>query len=209
MGPPVFRLPHKWSRRRLAAAVAAVSVIAGLAVAVWYGSSSGDSHPRPREEPGPAELGPPGTGPQGPVDADPRLSSTTVLVFERRWAQCNHEHIREVAAGDRLAGASSNDLLEAFPGWQITSFEPGRVVLTQVLPGECPGPETPFTIMIRGGRVVVLRGTGDDQPVYLDTGIKADDLLPGDRAMLERGITVVGEERVWAYLEGIQDDSGH
>jgi len=138
-----------------------------------------------------------------------RISPETLLVFERRWEECETVHTRSVPAGEKLAGAERDTLAREFSDWQLHAFATDRVVLVQTLPGDCPEPDAAFTITIRQGRVIVLRGASTDGPLYLDTGIAADSLLPGDRMMLERGVTVTGEERVWAYLEGMGEDLEH
>ena len=205
------RLSGRPLRRVLAAAALCLLLLAGAGVAYWQyggwadGGGVVDRGPVAESPPSPPMRGAGSGEGSSETDLGATIEAGTILVFERRWQECEEVQTRSLPAGERLAGASLERLAEAFPGWRVEGMEGDRVLLVQSLPGDCPGPQAAFTLTIRDGKVVVLRGEGLDGPLYMETEVRADELLPGDRALLERGVTVVGEDRVWQYLEGMRD----
>lgn len=189
-------------RRWVAVVIACLSVAGAMGVSFWQWGNLGNS-PESRGEIVPQNQGGPDSNKDG--SGEIVIGDSTMLIFERRWTQCENVHTRVVPAGEKLAGYTQAVLSSEFPDWQVESFSADRVVLVQSLPGDCPEPAASFTITIRDGQVLVLKGSTLDSPVYMETGVLASDLLPGDRVMLENGVTVQGEERVWAYLEGLTE----
>lgn len=138
-----------------------------------------------------------------------RLVSTgpdTLLVFETDYSGCGRHLTRAEAAGADRAGLDREGLARRFPGWEVVSFTPGRVVLRRSEAGPCPPDLRYRTIALRGGRVVIMAGRPEAPgPVLTVTDITVDRLLPADRQKLERGFMVDSEEEAWRFLEGLEE----
>ncbi len=181
---------ERWGRLVLAAMAL---VLAGTALQAWR---QGTLPRRERAEP-PAPLPP------------ARLVSTgpgTLFVFETEYPACGRRLSRAEPAGAARSGLGREDLARRYPGWEVTAFTPGRVILRRVVAGPCSRDLDYRTVTLRDGRVVVLAGRPEEPgDVLLVTDITADRLLPADRAKLERGVLLRSEEETWLFLEGLDE----
>lgn len=201
--------------RRLGSRSAVLALLAFLVVlSAWAFGLSGLRSGAPSPAPAPLDApGAPGADQAaedaGPSDSEPpRTQASTVLIFEVDPARCDRVPTWSEPAGAARAGLTADGLEAALPGWRVVEFAPERVRLVQSRAEGCPEPARLLTLTIRDGLVVILEGRGKEGEVYRRTDIRADDLLPGDRAVLENGVTVEGEERAWQYLEGITSHTG-
>lgn len=155
-----------------------------------------------------------GTGPGGPsplveagLDQESLLPVVTrpdtVLRFESFHTDCRLLFSRVEPAGRERAGYTRAGLAGLLAGWHIAQFGDDQVVLRRSTDEPCPDTGATFTLGIADGRIVVYRGAAAEGEIYAETGLSADDLLPGDRNLLEQGVVLHGERQIWQFLEGL------
>lgn len=203
--------PPGWRSRRVLVAFALLAIILTTTTAAywlyggaergmppWFSRNGGQQSDQHRQ-----------MQPQSEVNASPlRTLPSTILIFDRVYESCEHEVTESEPAGEQRAGLTAAELEQLLPGWRVLEFSREAVRLEQQLPDECPADAAVYTLSIHDGRVVIFSGRGLAGPIFAETEIQAADLLPGDLALLENGVTVEGEERAWQFLEGITDHQG-
>jgi hypothetical protein len=105
-----------------------------------------------------------------------------------------------------MAGLGERQMEERNPGWMVASFSVTEVELQRVLPGFCPEKNEYRTLGVQGGHIAIFLGRPVSGLFLLKvTDIEFDRLSESDRARLEEGIVVRGDEAVGRYLEGLTD----
>jgi len=122
------------------------------------------------------------------------------------YSECDDiEEIQETA-GAYLAGMTEDEVAQAFPDWMILYFSPKQVTLAKEVGGMCEEHLLYRSIGIKDGIVTVYYGKKPDPGmVHTVTGIPVSRLLSNDRALLQAGIVVMGDEAVAEFLEGLSE----
>lgn len=165
--------------------VVALAVIGLVAVGLW----SLGGHFRP-----------------GASGQPPRLAEGAVVIYRTTYLVCGAREETTRSAEPDLVGLSAAEVLARHPGWDLVSFAPGRVELERRVDGMCPEMVTYRFLTIADGKVTVYYGRRREHLLLKEISpARAEGLLPEDRAALEQGIVVVGDEALAQFLEGLGD----
>ncbi len=151
-----------------------------------------------RERPSSPAPVPPAT--EGPERVEPEKADVgeVILRFTTLYEGCGHE-FREVR---RERGLDLTRLNELFPGWTVKELGPGRLELSKVVQGVCPGEHT--FLGLDGGYVAIFKGTPGEQPSLQErTRLHVSVLTPAEVDRLREGVIVSGPEEAWRYIEGL------
>lgn len=127
----------------------------------------------------------------------------TIIRYESFHRPCRLLITGVEPAGRNLGGYTEEALGEKLPGWTVRQFTAQEVVLYRDTDEPCPEVGGLFTLGIDDGEVVLFEGEPEGGQVYARTGIREEDLLPGDRELLRPGVIIEHKDDVWQYLEGI------
>lgn len=171
-------------------------------------------------EPGSDKDNPPGSPPvaesqerhpgrgKAPIIAAPEtvIRPDTAIIYRVSLPACGEEEISVTAPGPEQVGLSRDLFAQMNDGMQITRFDTEEVHVLKVDDdaSKCTSNSVWRTVGIKDGVVTVFYGRTSQGPVARPTGIRADSLPPGDRAILEAGVVVRGEEEVLNILEGME-----
>lgn len=204
-----------WQRWRLPGLALLLVLVTGAGLGLGYWAQSARlarlSPPSPGPEAAPEAVQPADSRPQTWPEGVTVVTAATEVVLRTTYLKCGETREQVLTADDSVVGLSMEGLRRFHPDWTVISFTPERLVARAVKDAWCPDldpaeMERYRTIGIDDGKVTVFWGKpGPHRPVKEVTPFPADSLSPADRALLEKGYTVEGDEAVLQYLEGLAE----
>lgn len=136
-------------------------------------------------------------GRDGPAAAVP-----VSIEFRTSYETCGHTEKRHVTSW--LPARDATSVAAAYPGWRLAGRAGDEYVFERQESGLCTDDRFYRHLSVVDGRVAVFLGKpGHGARLKEMTDIAVSGLLAEDRARLEQGITVLGDDAVRSYLEGL------
>ncbi|MCR4402823.1 MAG: BofC C-terminal domain-containing protein [Firmicutes bacterium] len=192
---------------RLAALCVAIVLASAAATYAYLSLKAAHNLERARKELDQADPNAASLPPEGleaslrDLSSDSKVSSSTEVVY-RIMYECGHDEVNRMAAPPEMFGLTREELSLEVPEWTVTEFTKERVVLSQRRAGMSPECVSSMHIGEKDGWVTVFYGAPKRRcrPKSV-TRIRASDLPQSERADLQDGIPVSGEEDLLRILE--------
>ena len=134
---------------------------------------------------------------RGTVEDDCRLIQTL------RYARCGHEVVRRITADKEYKGCTLQQMQEAFPEWDITSFSPAEIEMSRTLQIYCPDH---LVVLPDGAGVlgVYENKYGDGYALRAQLDIPVSDLPENVRETVHLGMPFKSADEIESWLETLE-----
>lgn len=125
------------------------------------------------------------------------------LVQTLRYARCGHEAVRRVQADKEYKGCTLQQMQQAFSEWEITSFSPAEIRMSQTLPLYCP---EHLVVLPDGAGVlgVYENKYGDGYALRTQLDIPLTDLPESMRESVHLGLGFTDAGEIESWLETLE-----
>lgn len=121
------------------------------------------------------------------------------------YSRCGHTIVTTDRVSPELSGQPLDVVQDAYPGWSIERLDEHTLELRKTLDEMCPEDATYRLIKLSGDYVTVYWGRKPEIVKTVMRDIRTKSLSQTDRARLEAGITVIGDDEVARLLEGLAE----
>lgn len=132
-----------------------------------------------------------------------RFTAQTQLTLIRNYTQSGGSYITSEALGDTFVGKQIEDVLAAYTGWDVVSFDESEITLKCNV--ESFGPEyyKITSVNYNGEELVAVYESDIDgnETMYLQTSCYVSLLDEAQQAALRAGIFVKGDNALKAHME--------
>ena len=125
------------------------------------------------------------------------------LIQTLRYDRCGHEVVRRVKVDKEYKGCTLQQMQQAFAEWDITSFSPAEIEMSQTLSIYCPDH---LVVLPDGAGVlgVYENKYGDGYALRAQLDIPIADLPESLRETIYLGVAFVSDAEIESWLETLE-----
>lgn len=131
------------------------------------------------------------------------IDTETQVIYETHYTLCGHKIIEPT--DQKLVGLNQDSVKEVFNGWDVSSFDAQKVVLSQSQANLCPECANHLYIGVKANDIAIYHGVpGRGTVVKKQTEIPLSALPPELQEKMKIGIPIESVEEGLMMLEGLE-----
>jgi len=131
-----------------------------------------------------------------------KISPYATLTIEKFFKGCGHTTIDSIEIPKELVNMTEEELQAKYEKWDIRSFEEKEIYLYREIEANC---SSHFVVKENSGKVAVFSQlTNKNMQFIEDTNIDFESLREEDRALIQEGIEIYGQEELSSFIEDFE-----
>lgn len=131
-----------------------------------------------------------------------KISPNCLLVLRTYYKDCQHTINKYTDITEDLVNKSKQDLIKAYPDWEIKSYSSTEIILYKEYDSECG---EHFILREDNEKITVYKiNKNNEEEVYEKTEISVDYLTDEDKIKIKSGIKVNGKEELNQLIEDFE-----
>jgi len=131
-----------------------------------------------------------------------KISPNASMTLKKYYKQCDHTINEYIDISKELVNKTKEDLEEIYENWKIEQFSSNNIILYKEFDSSCG---QHYILRNDNGKITIyLINENNEEEVYEKTEISIEYLTESDKAQIENGIRVNGNEQLYQLIEDFE-----
>jgi len=131
-----------------------------------------------------------------------KISPNASMTLKKYYKQCDHTINEYIDISKELLNKTKEDLEEIYENWKIEQFSSNNIILYKEFDSSCG---QHYILRNDNGKITIyLIKNNNEEEVYEKTEISIEYLTESDKAQIENGIRVNGNEQLYQLIEDFE-----